>query len=379
MSSARRTLLLSVCVVTAAMLLWTYQQQPQRALGNVLMMLVILLGVVLGACFFIALQYLMKGAWAVVLRRIPEALTGLLPAAAALTVIVWLGHAQLYHWVHPHGDVLLEGKQVFLNMPFFTLRLLIYFSLWFLIIGRIVKHSRAQDEDGSPTHTFANVRWSAAYMIVFALSYSFASFDLVMSLEPHWFSTIFGVYNFAGAFLSALTVTTLLVIYYRRKDCFKDIQPVHVTFLAKLIFAFCIFWAYIWFSQFMLIWYSNIPEETVYFIPRMQGAWRPLFFANLALNWLVPFLGLLGYRAKRNIPWLVCVCMAVLAGRALDVYLMVMPPLSHGHGPQFGAVELLSLASIAALGLLFFKRTLHKHPLAPTHDPLFQESAQLHE
>ena len=223
------------------------------------------------------------------------------------------------------------------------------------------------------------MRWSAAYIILFALTMAASSFDLVMSLEPHWFSTIFGIYMFAGAFLSCLALITILVLLLRERSDLKHwVSDVHITFLAKMMFAFCIFWAYIWFSQFMLIWYANIPEETSYYIARWQNGYRPLFYANLALNWLLPFFLLMGYKAKRNMSLVFGTACLILLAHWLDLYLMVMPS-QHPQGPLLFYPELGIFAGVAALFVAVVLKTFESYPVVPINDPLLAESKQLHE
>ena len=376
---SRRKLLLLLCLLGIASFVFSVLCDPSRAYANVLLATMYFLGITLCGAFFLALQYLTKGAWAVAIRRIPEAVTSFLPFAAVIMFIVWLGQPYLYEWIKPHGDALLLTKIAYLNRPFFTIRLIIYFALWFFLVPKLVKVSLNQDKDRDLVHTFAGMRWSAAYMIAFALTICFVAFDVIMSLEPHWYSTVFGIYYFAGSMLSCMAVLSLLVIILRcQPDLKKVVSDTHVTLLAKLMLTFCIFWAYIWFAQFMLIWYTNMPEETAYFLRRFHHGWKPLFFANLFLNWVVPFLGLLGYRAKRNTKIVFTIAVVVLLGHWLDLYLMVMPSQMK-NGPVFGFTELGIFAGVAALFTMVVLATFFSRPVYPKNDPLLEESIHVHE
>jgi hypothetical protein len=242
----------------------------------------------------------------------------------------------------------------------------------------IVRTSRRQDTDGDVSHTRKNIRLSAGFLAVFAISFSFAGVDWFMSLEPHWYSTIFGVYHFAGLILGGLAMITILAIWLERRGPLRGIlTKEHLHDLGKLLFAFSTFWMYIWFCQYMLIWYANIPEETSYFTSRVRGFWWPVFLLNFLLNWAVPFVVLLSVRAKRNSSTLLEVCWTILAGRWVDLYLMIFPPLV-GEYPVFGVWELgFLLGSGGLFGLVLFK-ALRSASLVPVNDPYLAESLHYH-
>jgi hypothetical protein len=203
-----------------------------------------------------------------------------------------------------------------------------------------------------------------------------AAFDWVMSLEPGWYSTIFGVYHFSGLFLAALAMVALVSIWLEHSGPLRGVlHESHLHDLGKLLFAFSTFWAYIWFSQFMLIWFANIPEETTYFILRTHGAWYALFVANVVLNWLVPFAVLMRRDAKRNRRVLAVVSVVVLVGRWLDLYLMILPPVL-GDRPRFGASEAGLLAAGAGVFGLALARALRAAPPVALDDPDLAASLQ---
>jgi len=221
---------------------------------------------------------------------------------------------------------------------------------------------------------------------VLGVTLTLASFDWIMSLEPGWYSTIFAVYNFAGLFLAGLAATIVIAVWLGRAGPLQEVlNDEHLHDLGKLLFAFSTFWMYIWFSQYMLIWYANIPEETVYFIPRVRGAWLPLLFLDIGLNWIVPFFVLLLRDSKRQRQVLVGVAVAVLVGRWLDLYLMILPPAAGVLRPPAGAVLPSPGIGIWEIGLaaggvgffgLALARALGGAPAVPIRDPQLAESLQ---
>jgi hypothetical protein len=274
---------------------------------------------------------------------------------------------------------LLEGFQrIWLARPFFLARSVVYFAAWMLLARAIVRCSRAQDHDGDLAHTRRNVRLSLAFILVFAVTFWLASFDWIMSLEPQWASTIFGVYNFAGLFSGGLAMLILLVIWLRRKGPLRDfVNEEHLHDLGKLLFGFSTFWMYIWFSQYMLIWYANIPEEATYFVRRQHGFWGPLFLLNMILNWAVPFVVLLPRGTKRSSGVLAKVAMVVMFGRWLDLYMMIAPS-ARGATPAFGVWEVIPMLGAAGFFLLVFVRAVQEAAPVPLRDPHLVESLHYH-
>lgn len=346
--------------------------QPDRAWAGVLMASFGLLAAGLGGIFFVALNYACGATWAVALRRIPEAFAAAIPAGAAGLLLVFLARPSVYPWISEAGH--LEGfKGAWLDPPFFFARAAVYVTLWTIFATLIVRTSRAQDRTGGPRLTRRNIRLSVAFLVVFALTFWLASFDWIMSLEPHWYSTIFGVYNFAGLFSSALALIVLAAIWteaHQRSRGF--VTDSHLHDLGKLMFAFCTFWMYIWFSQYMLIWYANIPEEAAYYVQRREGAWLTLFYLNVVLNWVVPFVALLSRPAKRG-RVLAVAAVTVLAGRWVDLYIMIWPAIVPGP-PSFGLPEIGPALAAAGLFVLAFSTTFKSAPPVPLGDPALDAS-----
>jgi hypothetical protein len=376
LSTSLRRMLRSLAAVGLLSVLAGVLFAPQRTWPSLLLVTYFLVSMSLAGAFFVALQYVTGSSWSVALRRVPETLALLLPAAGAALFFVLLARPSLYPWAAlDAGAEALHGfKALWLNRPFFLARAAAYLVVWALLARAIVSTSRRQDADGALAHTERNEKLSAVFIVVFALTFWLAAFDWVMSLEPHWSSTIFGVYNFAGMFLGGLAAITVLAVWLVRLGPLRGVLTAnHLHDLGRLLFAFSTFWAYIWFSQYMLIWYANFPEETTYYVRRMQGAWQTLFLLNLFLNWVVPFFVLLPRSSKRSSTTLVRAAFAVLAGRWLDLYLMIVP-LRAGGPPPLGLWEIGPVVAAGTLGLLGFFHYLRQASAVPRRDPRWAES-----
>jgi len=254
----------------------------------------------------------------------------------------------------------------------------VFVAAWTAFVWAILRVSRRQDEEGGIALQQRNTRLSAAFLVVFGITFWLASYDWVMSLEPEWYSTVFGIYNFAGLFSGGLAAVILLVVWLQSAGPLRGVvNEEHFHDLGKLLFGFTTFWMYIWFCQYMLIWYANLPEETAYFIRRQRLYWQPLFLLNLILNWVVPFFILLLRPAKRNPRALAKAAAVVLAGRWLDVYLMIIPPFS-GAVPWFGIWELATTLGVIGLFLLLFLHAFRQASPVPWRDPGLAESLHYH-
>ncbi len=354
---------------------------PQRAWPALLLGSYALIGLGLAGLFFVALQYVAGATWSVALRRVPEAMTAALPAGALGLAAVLLGQPTLYAWFRnpwPAAEGFLGFKRVWLSEPFFLARSAVYVLVWMGFAYALVRNSRRQDSTGSFDLTRRNNRLAAIFIVLFALTFWLASYDWIMSLEPTWYSTIFGVYNFAGLFTSGLAVIAILVVWLQKSAALEHtFTENHLGDLGTLLLAFSTFWAYIWFSQYMLIWYANLPEETSYFIRRIHGVWGTLFVLNFLLNWAVPFLVLLPRANKCNPRVLAGVSVVVLVGRAVDLYTMILPPFV-GAKPVFGIWEAGALLGTVGVFVLVFLRALRQAPLVPIGDPYLPESLRYH-
>jgi hypothetical protein len=345
---------------------------PQRTWANLLLVSYYLADLGLGGLVLVALLYVTGARWSLPLRRIPEAMTAVLPLAALGLMAVFLGHLSLYPWAGARSAEAYESPlhHLWLSRPFFILRALAYLLLWSVFAVVIVRNSRQQDRDSDPARARRNIRLSAAFLVVFGITCWLASNDWIMSLEPQWASTIFAVYNFAGLFVSALAAVILLALPLRARSALKGfVTEDHLHDLGTLLFSFSSFWMYTWFCQYLLIWYVNNPEETAYLRQRWQGNWPAFLFLDLVLNWGIPFLVLLFRSAKRSPFILGTMAFSVLIGRWVDLSLMIMPSQSQAV-PIPGWIEAgLYLGAVGIFVLVFFL-TLSKASLVPVHDPM---------
>jgi hypothetical protein len=367
--------------IGAATALTGFFLAPERLWPALLLVSFGLLGVGLAGALFIALEYVTGASWSVALRRIPESMTAALWPGAAGMALVLLGRPELYAWYNEpvHGlPGALPFKQLWLSYPFFLARSAVYLGAWLALASAMVRTSREQDRTDNPACTVRNRKLAAIFIVVFGVTLWLASYDWIMSLEPTWYSTIFPVHHFAGMFTSGMAVMAILLVSLRRAEPLRSaVQEHHLVDLGRLMAAFATFWAYIWFSQYMLVWYANLPEETEYFIRRLEPGWAWLFLLTMALSWALPFLLLLTRAAKRNPRSLAGVAILLLLGRLLDLYVMIYPPLVGG-APVFGLWEGGILAGGIGLFVLVFQRHFRQaHPL-PACDPFLQQSLQPH-
>jgi len=326
-----------------------------------------LVALALGGPVFLSLHYLSRASWSANIRRVPEAMTSALPLAGLLMMSVFFGRGQLYLAGHAGRQAASSSTALYLAAPFLFGRMALFLVIWAACARAMRRTSLRQDDDPAPIHHQRLVRGAAMFIVVFALTFSLASFDWLMSLARDWSSTIFAVYWFAGLLSGGLAAITLgVVLLLERGDFAGVVAENQLHDLGKLLFAFSTFWAYVWFSQYLLIWYGNLPEETAYYIKRTNQAWIVPFVANLLLNWAVPFLVLMPRAAKRSGVVLKWMAIAILAGRWLDVYLAVMPEMMPAPSVRWPA--LLVAAGYAAAFFLLATRSLAGAPLVPVHD-----------
>jgi hypothetical protein len=356
-------------------LIYGMKESPDRVWPNVLLVSFYTLSLGLAGIVFVALQYVSGAGWSVGIRRIPEAMiVGIFLGAVGLG-LVFLVKPSLYPWI---GESATEAatplRRAWYTHPSFLIRAAIYIASWIVLGYALVRNSRRQDHDHALSHTPGNVRLSAAFLVVFSVTFWLACSDWLMSLEPDWASTIFGVYQFAGLFLAGLSAIIVLSALLLWLGPFRGIlTKEHIHDLGKLLFGFSTFWMYLWVFQYMLIWYVNNPEETSYFTRRLQGRWRTLFILNIVLNWGIPFLVLLPKAAKQSIGVLAAVSLLLLAGRWLDLYITILP-YSGDPTPTTLMWEIGLLAGAAGLFALVIFAVMGKAAVIPVGDPFLSES-----
>ncbi len=337
------------------------------------------LTICMGSLFWILVHHAVDADWSVVVRRQLENLAGLLPVMALFFLPIILCASTLFKWMNipPGEDPLLDAKAAYLNQPFFWARAAFYFTFFVLVTWLLRRNSIRQDKDGDPRYTWRNRKIVFAALPFFALSLTFAAFDWLMGLDFHWFSTMWGVYIFAGSALSAMCVLVLLVTALRSAGYLENVVTLeHYHIMGKLMLAFTVFWAYIGFSQYMLIWYANIPEETTYFLRRNTESWNTLNILLVIGHFFVPFVILLFQGTKKR-PGLLCaVAVWILLMHLLDIYIIVLPTYHKaGFSPHW--LDLTCLAAIGFTLAAVFLRRLGTHPLFPVRDPRLANSLRL--
>jgi hypothetical protein len=346
----------------------------------------------LGALFFVVLQYLTRAGWSVVVRRLAENMAAAIVPLAALflpvLLLVIFGSYSLYEWNNPAKvaeDPLISNKAPYLNAPFFAVRCLIYFGVWCGTALYFRKLSVAQDETGDAASTLKLEAIAPVCTFAFALSITFASIDWVMSLNAHWFSTIFGVYFFAGSMVGFFATMALIIIYLQQDGfLLKPVTVEHRHDIGKLLFGFTCFWAYCGFSQYMLIWYANIPEETFWYLERITNGWQFVAFTLVIGHFFLPFLILMPRDSKRSKTVLAVMACWMLLMHWIDLYWLIMPERVEGGvplGQWLGLGSLIDLGCLVGMVSLYMAALLNSagsQSLVPLKDPRLAESINFH-
>ena len=342
------------------------------------------LGVSTVGTVFMAINYVAYAGWSVMIKRISEALSAwIIPGGVIMLLVFLLGRQDIFHWTHdgimdpksPHFDDILKHKEGFLNLPFYVIRMVSYLVIWGVFSWKLRQLSLAEDLNGGTYWFHKSITASALFLVLYAVTSSMSAWDWVMSVDPHWFSTLFGWYVFASWWVSGIAAIALTAILLKQNGYLRVLNASHIHDLGKLMFGFSIFWTYLWFSQFMLIWYANLPEEAVYFNQRLggfEGRYTFLFFFNIAINFVFPFLALMTRDAKRQMIMMKIVCIAILCGHWSDFYLMFMPATLRGENGFL--IEIGIAAIFLGAFLILFTRRLASASLIPVNHPFFDES-----
>ncbi|MGB5821221.1 MAG: quinol:cytochrome C oxidoreductase [Saonia sp.] len=339
--------------------------------------------IALGVLAFYAIQRASQAGWSPLLFRVMEGITAyLVPGGIIVFVILVLSVLHMNHlfvWMDADvvaHDKLLQGKAGYLNSTFFLVRAAIFLGGWILYREYSRKFSLAQDEADDNSNFKKNFRISAAFLVFYLITESIMSWDWIMSVDPHWFSTLFGWYLFASMIVSAVTVIAMVTIYLKSRGYLENVNDSHIHDLAKFMFGFSIFWTYLWFSQFMLIWYANIPEEVTYYVTRIEDYNLP-FFGMVAMNFIFPILLLMNSDYKR-INWFVIMAgIVILSGHYIDIFNMIMPA-TVGDQWYIGIPEIGGILFFAGLFIFWVFRALTNAPLQPKRNPFIEESRQFH-
>jgi hypothetical protein len=337
----------------------------------------------LGTLTFYAIQHAAQAGWSVVLFRVMEAITAYLPVGGVLLFVFFVLSGfhmiHLFTWMDPEvvaHDELIQNKSGYLNVPFFLGRAAFYIIGWVLYRQYARKLTLAQDTATDISNYKKLFKSSAAFLVFYLVTESMMSWDWIMSLDPHWFSTLFGWYVFASMIVSAITTIALVSIYLKGKGYLEFVNDSHLHDLAKYMFGFSIFWTYLWFSQFMLIWYANIPEEVTYFVSRFNEYKIP-FLGMLVLNFVFPILVLMNSDYKRVNWFIVCTGIVILIGHYIDIFVMVMPA-TVGDQWSIGIPEISAVMLILGLFIYVVFSALTKAPLLAKGSPFLKESEHFH-
>lgn len=378
----------------------------QRTFSNLLLMGYYFACVCICGVFFMAYQYAAQAGWSVAILRIPQAFAKILPYAAVILIVIcaaglFTTHPGLIegkaasvpylysHWAtkgltdpsSPLYDAIITGKAPFLNIPAFFLVIVGMLALYAIFGRLLVKYSEMEDTVGGMINYEKSFKYSLIFLVIFGFTYPIFAFDGIMSLEAHWFSTMFGWYNLAALHVAGLSVVTLTLIYLYESGYFQWIHIDHIHTLGKLMFGFSIFWTYVWFAQFFLTWYANVPEESVYFYKRWEPEYKWWFWLNIILNFLAPLLLLMSRDAKRYLSRVKFTCIVLIIGHWLDYYLMIMPGTVQPHDTAFpfGVEEITIFIGFAGLFTFLMLTSLSKFKsLVPVKHPFMEESLHHH-
>jgi len=334
----------------------------------------------LGALFFLALQYATETGWYASVKRVIEAVAGFLPYGMGffgivLLAITLMDGAHIYLWMDSEvvkHDEIIQGKSAYLNPVFFWLRTVVYFATYFLFLRGFKKRSLLEDQVGGNDLHFTNYKKGALFLVFFAVFSSTSAWDWLMSIDVHWFSTLFGWYTFAGMWCSTMVVLVITTLYLKKLGYLEKVNESHIHDLGKWTFATSFLWSYLWFSQFMLIWYANIGEEVTYYQMRIEN-FKILYFSMFIINFAFPMLLLMSRDAKRHAGILTTVGLIILAGHWLDVYIMVSAG-SLGANAKLGFLEVGMALLLAGSFIFVILNNLTKAPLTPVNHPFLDES-----
>ena len=351
---------------------------PERFWANWLLWFVLMFTLALGSLFIVALEHLVSARWSVALRRVPERLATLLLPAILVGLIALGAVPVLYPGARPEAahHPILAGKAFWLSLPFFSARSLVAFGLCLLGLAVLVGGSLKQDGTKDPAFNLRARKFAPAFMAIFALVITLIAFDWISGLTPEWYSDIFGVYVFAGAFLSGLAATALSVLYLQDQNRLEGVKGDHLYNLGAFLFGFTVFWSYIGFAQYMLMWYANLPEEVIWYKVRLTGGWHGVTLALALMHFVVPFFALVTRDAKGDSRRLGRIAALMLAAHILDLYWLVLPIL--GGGPPLSWPELSFALLFLGGSTLWIGRAMQAGEDMPVGDPFLQEGLEFH-
>ena len=397
--------LIAIVVGVLAIAFGFITDHGERTFANLLLMGYYFTCVCLAGAVFCAIQYAAQAGWSASLLRVPQAFIKVLPIAATLLIAIIVAGLSLTHHTHneegkdvvvpylyklwaakglttagsENYDAIIAGKSGYLNIPFFLFRLVAFLGSYTLLGLLLVKYSKNEDEIGGMINYNKSFKIACTFLAIFGFTVPLFAFDAIMSLDAHWFSTMFGWYNFAALWVSGLSIITLVTIYLRNQGYFSWITTDHLHNMGQLIFGFSIFWTYLWFAQFLLTYYANIPEESVYFYKRWEPEFKPWFWLNIVINFATPLLVIMSRDSKRAVPVLRTMCIILVFGHWLDYYIMIMPGTVGSEGRGLGVEEIGIFIGFAGLFVFLVFNALSKFKsLEPKNHPFLEESLHHH-
>jgi len=376
-----RTVMLILTVAGVAVFLTGILTDAKATWASWLIVNYYFFSIAMGAVFFFAIQNITISGWSSAFKRVPEAMMVFIPFAAVFFLLLWFGLDHLYTWTHEEAvaaDPHLEHRSAYLNVPFFFIRMVVFFALWILLCA-VLRNLSKKEDMADPTDSVTIMKlfgkseyWSKVLIFVFAITFSLSSFDWIMSIDAGWYSTIFALKNLVGAFLHGVAVMILIIFILYKLGYFPFLNKYHLHDFSRYLFMLSTVWGYFWFSQFMIIWYGNIPEETIYYYFRWQDGWKFLFFAELVLNWAVPFMVLLPLKTSRNMTAITVVIIILITGQYIDLFGQVIPGTTGAL--KFGWIEAGMFIGYAGFFSLVVATALSKTNLIPRNHPFLEES-----
>lgn len=351
----------------------------KRTWANYLLNNYYFLSIAIGAAFFGAIQYITNSGWSAAFKRIPEAMVAYIPFAGVFFLLLFFGMHSIFEWTHEdviQHDHLIQHKSPYLNVPFFFIRVIVFFAVWTILSKVLRKFSLKEDEAGGMVYFIKSELYSKIFIFVIAITFTLFAVDMLLSLDPHWFSTLFAAKSFIAAFLHGSSIITLIVIILNRTGNLELLNRSHLHDFTRYIFMTSIVWGYFNFSEFMLIWYGNIPEETVWFVERWHGAYKILFFVNIILNWAIPFIVLMPRKTSRSKMFIFPVIILLMIGQYTELYWIIWPNVVHE--AKFGLLEIGAFSGFAGIFSLVVSTWLTKASLVPKNHPYLEESLHHH-
>lgn len=376
--SLKLTLALLIAIGAVAVIAG-FVTDPARTWSNVLLNNMYFLTISIGAMLFYSIQYITGSAWSAMIQRIPLSLGAFIPPAMILMLIMYFGLSQVYEWAVPgitETDKLIAHKAPFLNVPFYMVRIVIYFALWIPLVLMLRQYALQEDVEGGEKFYAKSKHYAKVFIFVAALFFSMAAIDWIMTLDAHWYSTLFGFRAMVTSIYFAVAVIVLLLFFLKKQGYFPDLGLAHRHDLARYLFRFSIVFGYLWFMQFLIIWYANIPELTVYYSPRFLGPYKFLFYAEIFMNFAIPFVVLLSDDIGRRPAVMIGMSCLLVVGLWVSLYVQVMP--ANFEKPVFGFIEIGMWLGYAGLFLLLAAIALGRTLLIPQNHPMIEESMHHH-